>query len=94
MDMDIEYLVGRIRAYCERFHPNETRVYFRDFHFGFYPLDGSVLVGRDLPPATTCILLEIDCDGAVRYHNSEEVLYGELLPLLEKALVLDELADV
>lgn len=87
------YLETKIRAFCERFHPHESPVNFRDYTFNIY-MDGTLYVSRRIPPATVCVMLEIECDGSVVNHDPDGILYTDLLPHLEQALVLDSLADV
>ncbi|MGD9729783.1 MAG: hypothetical protein AB7L09_02310 [Nitrospira sp.] len=92
MDTNTSYLVGRVRAYCEKFHPGDEEVRFRAFTFMIYS-DGALYVSQRITPACVSVLLEVDNRG-VRYHGSEELLHNELLPLLDEALVLEDLADV
>ncbi|MGD9729778.1 MAG: hypothetical protein AB7L09_02335 [Nitrospira sp.] len=91
----IDYVISRIRDYV-RCHNDGLDPYRVDSHLGIYHFtiffvanhaSSAIYVSRD-----DRVLLVVTPQGDSWFHNSQEIVYDELLPELERALLLDDLA--
>lgn len=90
---------SRITAYIAA-HPDQViqeqtdyrEVVFENYCFMLYN-DGAFFVSERSGPNAS-IIMEVEEPGTVLCHSAEDRLLNELLPALDRALLLDDLAGI